>query len=91
MDNHVKSIFLFGHGERHGIKIGKDEMIYYCEFLKTPKRNLIAQFHCNHLKGKSLADYGQKPIFTFIKNKVQYERDLDKQISEIIKSKVLEK
>ena len=88
-DSHVKSIFLFGHGQRHGVKVGKDEMVYYCEFLSHPKKHLIAQFHCNHLKGKSLADYGEKPIYTFIENKIQRYRGIDKQISDIINKRLI--
>ncbi len=84
-DKRVSSIFLFGHGQRHGVKIGRDEVVYYCEFQNHPKKHLIAQFHCNHLKGKSLADYGEKPIYTFILDKVQRQGDINRQLKEIIK------
>lgn len=85
----VSSVFLFGHGQRHGIKLGRDEMLYYCEFDNHPKKDLIAQFHCNHLKGKSLADYGLKPRLIFIKNGIQKKYGIDKQISHIIKEKLI--
>lgn len=84
-DKRVSSIFLFGHGQRHGIKVGKDELVYYCEFPSHPKKNLIAQFHCNHLGGKSLADYGKKPTYTFILNKIQRQGNISKQLNEIFK------
>ncbi len=89
-NKNISSIILFGHGQRHGIKVGKDETLYYCEFQNPPKRHLVAQFHCNHLKGKSLADYGDKPKFVFIKNKLQNNFDIEGQVKKIIKDKILE-
>lgn len=88
-DKRVNSIFLFGHGERHGIKVGRNEAVYYCEFPNHPKKHLIAQFHCNHLKGRALSEYGEKPVFVFIKNKLQRHSDIEKQISEIIKKEII--
>jgi len=84
-DKRVKSIFLFGHGERHGIKVGRNETVYYCEFPNPPKKYLIAQFHCNHLSGKCLGDYGEKPIYNFVLNKIQRQGDIENQIKKIIK------
>lgn len=83
-DKNVESIFLFGHGNRHGVKVNMDETVYYCEFPEAPKRKIVGQFHCNHLKGKCLAEYGKKPIFSFVENKMQNQFDIDKQIDEII-------
>lgn len=88
-NKNVGSIFLFGHGERHGIKVGRNEVVYYCEFPAHPKKYLIAQFHCNHFKGKSLAEYGQKPIYTFVTNDTQRQGDINRQINKIIKDKLI--
>ena len=53
----VKSIYIFGHGVKHGIKLNKKEVLYYCEMKNTLKKDFIAQLHCNHSYGNSLADY----------------------------------
>lgn len=89
MNKNVKSIFLFGHGQRHGIKVGRNETVYYCEFPNHPKKELIAQFHCNHANGKSLADYGKKPIYSFITDDVQNQIKINKQLKEIIKRRLV--
>jgi hypothetical protein len=88
-DKQVKSIFLFGHGERHGFKVGRNEVVYYCEFPNHPKKHLIAQFHCNHYSGKALSEYGSKPIYAFVTNKTQRHSDIKKQIRKIIKEDLL--
>ncbi|MBU0963067.1 MAG: hypothetical protein KKD48_04150 [Nanoarchaeota archaeon] len=88
-DKRVYSILLFGHGERHGLKVGKNEIVYYCEFKNHPKKHLIAQFHCNHYSGKSLSEYGEKPIFSFVTNNMQNYLSIEKQIKKIIKEKIL--
>ncbi len=56
-DNKVSSVYIFGHGQRHGVKLGKNKIIYYCEFQDAKKKTKVYQFHCNHNYGKSLADY----------------------------------
>jgi len=53
----VSNVYILGHGQRHGVKLGKNECIYYCEFKNAKKKEAIFQFHCNHYGGKSLADY----------------------------------
>ena len=84
----AKSIFIFGHGERHGIRVGKNEVMYYCDVPKSPKKHLIAQFHCNHYSGKSFSDYN-KPKFSFVTNSTQRLPGIEKQIKEIIKRKLI--
>lgn len=85
-DKNVKSIFLFGHGERHGIKVGRNELVYYCEFPNHPKKHLIAQFHCNHFKGKPLSEYAkEKPLYNFVTDNLQNHKKINKQINEMIK------
>jgi len=60
-DKNCKELYLVGHGCRHGLKID-DKCFYYCELKDAPKKDFIAQLHCNHLGGKSLADYLAKNV-----------------------------
>lgn len=52
----VRSLFLFGHGTRHGIHC-KDGLLLYCNLVKSPRKSFVAQFHCNISQGNSLGDY----------------------------------
>jgi hypothetical protein len=52
------------------------------------KNTLIAQFHCNHLGGKSLSEYGKKPIYSSVSNDVQNQIKINKQLKEIIKREI---
>jgi len=57
--NHqIKNYYLFGHGSRHAFELFEKKAIYYCRY-KGSKLNkeYIAQYHCNHGYGESLADY----------------------------------
>lgn len=63
MGKNIKAIYLFGHGQKHGIKFGKDDCVYYCELRNAPKKEFIAQLHCNHNMGFSLADYISKESY----------------------------
>jgi len=59
-DENCRGLYILGHGSRHGLSISKDEMLYYCEYANAPKKAkkvFIIQLHCNHLKGKPLAEY----------------------------------
>jgi hypothetical protein len=57
IDNpNILRIWVFGHGVKHGIK-ANDGMLYYCELSEAPKKEFIAQLHCNPLGGKSLIDF----------------------------------
>jgi len=56
-DKKCNGMYILGHGLRHGLRISKDEVCFYCEFKDAPKKDFIIQLHCNHLKGKSLADF----------------------------------
>lgn len=59
----VKSLYIFGHGCKHGIKFERSDFIYYCELQDAPKKDFIAQLHCNHGGGFSLADYLAKESY----------------------------
>lgn len=51
----IRSIWIFGHGVRHGVDFGH-EIAYYCEMNCINHLNFIGQYHCCHLGGASLAD-----------------------------------
>lgn len=55
-DSNCKRIWIFSHGLKHGISLD-EENLYYCEFENAPKKDFIAQLHCNCSGGKSLIDY----------------------------------
>jgi hypothetical protein len=55
-DENCYGLYIIGHGMRHGLKISKEEMLYYCSFRDAPKKEFVVQLHCNHLGGESLAD-----------------------------------
>lgn len=56
-DKNCRGLYILGHGRRHGLLISEDEVLYYCEYQDAPKKDFVVQMHCNHMKGKSLADY----------------------------------
>lgn len=56
-DRNCTGLYIIGHGSRHGLRISKEEMIYYCEYATAPTKDFVIQLHCNHLRGKSLAEY----------------------------------
>lgn len=54
----IRNIYLFGHGNRHAFGLFEDVPIYYCNYRnKGIEKDFIAQYHCNHGFGGSLADY----------------------------------
>ncbi|MCK4475162.1 MAG: hypothetical protein KAU16_00355 [Methanophagales archaeon] len=55
-DENCYGLYIIGHGCRHGLKIDKNEMLYYCSFKDAPKKDFVVQLHCNHGGGESLAD-----------------------------------
>lgn len=59
----AKNIYIVGHGQRHGLKLSKKDVIYYCEVKDAPKKDFIVQLHCNHNFGKSLVEYIGKDGF----------------------------
>lgn len=90
MDKNISSLLIFGHGDKHGIQVGKDEMLFYCDLPKNvPYRHLFAQFHCNHFKGKGLTEYGAKAKYILVKEKAQNDGDIEEQVDRIIREKLL--
>jgi len=82
-------LYLIGHGNRHGIKINNKEMVYFCEFEKSPKKEFIAHLHCTHNTGKSLVDYISKDSTKgFIINKKISTFGVDKFFNKVIKGEV---
>jgi len=82
-------LYLIGHGNRHGIKINNKEMVYFCEFAESPKKEFIAHLHCTNNTGKSLVDYISKDSTKgFITNKRISTFGVDKFFNKVIKSDV---
>jgi hypothetical protein len=54
-----QNLWIFGHGDRHGVSFGKGDGSYYpfCKLAKTQKRTFIAQIHCCNGSGKTLREY----------------------------------
>ena len=80
----VKSLYIFGHGCKHGIKLGRNDFVYYCELQDAPKKDFIAQLHCNHQGGFSLADYLAKKSYvidgkiSWLQNRLYFRKKLKK-------------
>lgn len=55
-DTKVKSLFVFSHGQRHGVKFG-NEVWHYCNLPKVKHIQFVGQFHCNHYSGKTLYEH----------------------------------
>jgi len=55
-NKNVKVLFIFGHGQKHGIKFG-NELWHYCSIPKVSHIRFVTQFHCNHYSGKSLHEH----------------------------------
>lgn len=55
-NKNVKAVYIFGHGQRHGVKFG-NEVWHYCNMPKASHIEFVGQFHCNHYTGKSLYDH----------------------------------
>lgn len=87
-DKMVKGIILFGHGQKHGIKLSKKKVFYYCEAGKSPKKEFVMQFHCNHYGGTSLVDYiGKDKDKCFVNDKENWIPGINKVIRNITKAK----
>jgi len=85
-NKNTKGIILIGHGQRHGIKIGKNKIFYYCEVIKAPKKDFVIQLHCNHFGGFSLVDYLAKDKKkSFVTDKTLTFKSIEKFIDEYTK------
>jgi hypothetical protein len=66
--SHAKKLWIFGHGDRHGISFGDEIYFPYCRLENGPKKDFIAQLHCSNGEGKALWEYlsisGNPGIFT---------------------------
>lgn len=82
-------LYIVGHGQRHGVKVSHKEIIYYCDFADSSKKDFIAQLHCNHYGGKSLVEYISKnPSASFATDKKLINFQLNKFIEKVIKGNV---
>ena len=57
MCNKAKNIWIFGHGDRHGVCFGKKKYFPYCKLKNAPKKKFIAQLHCSNGDGKALWEF----------------------------------
>lgn len=55
-DEKCVGVYIIGHGMRHGLKIAKNNVLFYCNFKDAPKKEFVVQLHCNQYNGESLAD-----------------------------------
>ena len=54
----VHTVYVFGHGRRHGFAIDRNTVIDYCRYNDPKfKKDFVYQIHCNGGKGKSLVEY----------------------------------
>ncbi|MDG6219760.1 MAG: hypothetical protein QCI00_10050 [Candidatus Thermoplasmatota archaeon] len=94
-DNNALYLWIFGHGNRHGISFGSKSFFYYDyidelrnKSIKLPKKRFIAQFHCNTGFGKSLADYlVDDSSKRYVSDKIRYIFQNREDIKRIINSK----
>jgi len=74
----VKVLFVFGHGQKHGVKFG-NELWHYCNIPKVSHIKFVTQFHCNHYTGKSLHEH-LRCKGTLITQDVTIYQDINKYI-----------
>ncbi len=57
-DNKVRYLWILGHGDRGGFCYGrcKDQYVKYSDRLPQKAKKFIAQLHCNHGEGQTLAE-----------------------------------
>lgn len=53
----AQNIWIFGHGDRHGISFGKQDYYTYCKLMGTNRRSFIAQLHCCNDDGTTLWEF----------------------------------
>ena len=57
-NDNISTVYLVGHGRRHGFAIDSNTVVDYCRYNDTIyKKHYVYQIHCNHGKGKSLVGY----------------------------------
>lgn len=82
-----KRIYLIGHGTRDSFMLNKKEKINYSSYSKQKRsKEFIAQWHCCHGGGKSLADYIVKKNLISkcdITNSKRYPSDINKKIKKM--------
>ena len=57
-NNDINTVYLVGHGRRHGFGINSNTIVDYCRYNDARyKKHYVYQIHCNHQKGTSLVEY----------------------------------
>ena len=58
LNQNIKTIYLVGHGRRHGFSVDKELVVDYCRYQDTKySKEHVYQIHCNGGGGKSLVEY----------------------------------
>ena len=56
-ESKAQHLWIFGHGDRHGVSFGKGGYCPFCKVIETNRKSFIAQLHCCHHTGKTLWEY----------------------------------
>jgi hypothetical protein len=81
----AQNLWIFGHGDRHGISFGKDGYCPFCKIVGASRKSFIGQIHCCHNTGKTVWEYlSDKPgLFSEGFHEIYQNReDIEKWIKE---------
>jgi hypothetical protein len=54
----IRTVYLIGHGRRHGYAIDGNTVVDYCRYNNPKfKKDYVYQIHCNHGRGTSIVEY----------------------------------
>lgn len=83
---YVYGVHVFGHGKVDSLGF-QDGIVQYREFKETkPKKEFVAQWHCNHGTGHSLGEYIGKKYYVPHGKRVSFQNKLD--IKKLIDNKL---
>ena len=57
IEENAQYLWIFGHGDRHGVFFRKQKYFPYCRLKNAPKKRFIAQLHCCNGSGNTLGEY----------------------------------
>jgi hypothetical protein len=92
MENtNIKTVYIVGHGRRHGYGLDSKIIVDYCRYKDDAKyrKDFVYQIHCNHGSGTSLVEYvvprehqaGCLPEHGFMSNTTINQMFIDKIIA----------
>jgi hypothetical protein len=79
------NLWIFAHGDRHGVSFAKDCYFPFCKIKGSNRRSFIGQIHCCHNSGTTLWEYlSDKPgLFSEgIHDVYQFRKDIEKWIND---------